>query len=54
MAGGIVHEIVARFRNRRHVDAEIDRDMQLLNDDRAFHSASLGITMADGGEKREL
>ena len=54
MAGGIVHEIVARFRNRRHVEAEIDRDMHLLNDDRAFHSASLGITMADGGEKREL
>jgi hypothetical protein len=53
MAGSVVHELVARFRKRRRVEAEIDRDMQSLNDDRAFHSASLGITMADGGEKRK-
>jgi hypothetical protein len=35
------------------VSAEIDRDMQMLNDDHAFHVPGLGITMADGGEKHE-
>lgn len=53
MAGGIVHEFVSRIRKRRRIEAEIDRDMRLLNDDRAFHSPNLGITMADGGEKHE-
>jgi len=27
--------------------------MRLLNDDHAFDSPNLGITMADGGEKHE-
>jgi len=53
MAGGVVHEIVARIRKRRRIEAEIDRDMRMLADDRAFHSATLGVTMADGGEKRK-
>ncbi|MGA2132719.1 MAG: hypothetical protein ABSH50_10535 [Bryobacteraceae bacterium] len=53
MAGGMVHEVIARLRKRRRVSAEIDRDMQMLNDDHAFHVPGLGITMADGGEKHE-
>ncbi len=53
MAGGMVHEIIARVRQRRRVDAELDRDMQLLNDEHAFNVPGLGITMADGGEKHK-
>ena len=53
MAGGIIHEAIARIRKRRRIEAEIDRDMQMFNDERAFHSPGLGITMADGGEKRK-
>lgn len=53
MVGGVVHEIVSRFRKRRRINAELDRDMRLLNDDHAFDVPGLGITMADGGEKRE-
>lgn len=52
MAGGIVYEIAARRRKRRRMEAEIDRDMRRLNDDHAFSVPALGITMADGGEKR--
>lgn len=37
MAGGVVHEIVARIRKRRRIEAEIDRDMRMLNDDQVFH-----------------
>ena len=53
MLGGIAHEFISRARKRRRIDAEIDRDMRMLNDDRAFGSPDLGITMADGGEKRK-
>jgi hypothetical protein len=53
MLGGVAHEFISRMRNRRRVDAELDRDMRLLNDDHAFDSPNLGITMADGGEKRK-
>jgi hypothetical protein len=53
MAGGIAHEMIARLRKRRRIDAELDRDMRLLNDDRAFDVPGLGITMADGGEKHK-
>jgi hypothetical protein len=53
MLGGIAHEFISRARNRRRIDAELDRDMRLLNDDHAFDSLNLGITMADGGEKRK-
>ena len=53
LAGGMVHEIIARVRKRRRIEAEIDRDMRAFNDDRAFHVPSLGITMADGGEKHK-
>ena len=53
MLGGIAHEFISRARKRRRIDAELDRDMRLLNDDRAFDSPNLGITMADGGEKRK-
>ncbi len=53
MAGGMVHEIIARVRQRRRMDAELDRDMQLLNDEHAFNVPGLGITMADGGEKHK-
>lgn len=53
MVGGIAHEFLARARKRRRIDAELDRDMRLLNDDHAFDTPELGITMADGGEKRE-
>lgn len=53
MLGGVAHEIISRLRKRRRIDAELDRDMHLLNDDHAFDSPSLGITMADGGAKRE-
>lgn len=52
MLGGIAHEFLSRARKRRRVEAEIDRDMRMLNDSHAFHSAHLGITLADGGEKR--
>jgi hypothetical protein len=53
MLGGIAHEFISRARERHRIDAELDRDMRLLNDDRAFDSPSLGITMADGGEPRK-
>ena len=53
MLGGIAHEFISRARNRRRIDAELDHDMRHLNDDHAFHSPNLGITMADGGEKRK-
>jgi len=53
MAGGVAHEIIARVRKRRRYAAEIDHDMQLLNDDHAFTVPGLGITMADGGEKHK-
>lgn len=53
MLGGIAHEFLSRARKRRRIDAELDRDMRLLNDDHAFGSPHLGITMADGGEKRK-
>lgn len=53
MAAGMVYEILARIRKRRRIEAEIDRDMQMFNDDHAFKAPSLGITMADGGEKHE-
>jgi hypothetical protein len=53
MLGGIAHEFISRARKRRRIDAEIDRDMRMLNDDRAYGSPDLGITMADGGEKRK-
>jgi hypothetical protein len=53
MLGGIAHEFISRARKRRRIDAEIDRDMRMLNDERAFGSPDLGITMADGGEKRK-
>ncbi|MFN7998729.1 MAG: hypothetical protein U0Q18_34215 [Bryobacteraceae bacterium] len=48
--GGVAHEFVSRFRKRRRIEAEIDRDMRLL-DDHAFDIPGFGITMADGGEK---
>jgi len=51
MLGGVAHEFISRARKRRRIDAELDRDMRLLNDDHAFDSPHLGITMADGGEK---
>lgn len=51
MLGGVAHEFISRARQRRRVDAELDRDMRLLHDDHAFHSPTLGITMADGGEQ---
>lgn len=50
MLGGIAHELISRLRKRRSIAAELDRDMRLLNDDHAFTSPQLGITMADGGE----
>jgi hypothetical protein len=53
MLGGIAHEFISRARKRRRIDAELDRDMRLLNDDHAFDSPDLGITLADGGEKRK-
>jgi len=53
MLGGIAHELISRMRKRRRIEAELDHDMRMLNDDRAFHDPSLGITMADGGEKRK-
>jgi len=53
MAGGVIHEVISRIRKRRRIEAEIDRDMQMFNDERAFHSPGLGITMADGGEKHK-
>ena len=53
MVGGIAHEMIARLRKRRSIDAELDRDMRLLNDDHAFDVPGLGITMADGGEKHK-
>lgn len=53
MLAGIAHEFLSRVRRRRAIDAELDRDMRLLNDDHAFDSTNLGITMADGGEKRK-
>ncbi len=53
MAAGVVHEIIARVRKRRRLDAELDRDMRLLNDEHAFDVPGLGITMADGGEKHK-
>jgi hypothetical protein len=53
MVGGIAHEMIARVRKRRRIDAELDRDMRLLNDDHAFDVRGLGITMADGGEKHK-
>ncbi len=53
MLGGIAHEFISRARKRRRIDAELDRDMRLLNDDHAFDSPNLGITLADGGEKRK-
>lgn len=52
MLGGIAHEFIARARKRHGLNAELDRDMRMLNDDHAFHSPALGITMADGGERR--
>jgi len=52
MLGGVAHEFISRARKRHRIDAELDRDMRLLRDDRAFDSPDLGITMADGGEKR--
>jgi hypothetical protein len=52
MLGGIAHEFISRARKRHRIDAELDRDMRLLNDDHAFDSRNLGITMADGGEPR--
>ena len=51
MVVGIAYELIARARKRRRIEAELDRDMQLLNDEHAFDSPGLGITMADGGEK---
>ena len=53
MLGGVAHEFISRLRQRRRIEAELDRDMRLLNDDHAFDSPSLGITMADGGEKHK-
>ena len=53
MLGGVAHEFMSRARKRRRIDAELDRDMRLFNDDHAFDSPKLGITMADGGEKRK-
>jgi hypothetical protein len=53
MLGGIAHEFISRARKRRRIDAELDRDMRMFNDDHAFDSRDLGITMADGGEKRK-
>jgi len=53
MLGGIAHEFISRARKRRRIDAELDRDMRLLNDDHAFSSPGLGITMADGGERHK-
>lgn len=53
MLGGIAHEFISRARKRRRIDAELDRDMRLFNDDHAFDSPTLGITMADGGEQHK-
>jgi len=53
MLGGIAHEFISRARQHRRIDAELDRDMRLLDDDHAFDSPSLGITMADGGEQHK-
>lgn len=53
MAGGIAQELIARVSKRRRINAELDRDMRLLNDDHAFDVPGLGITMADGGEKHK-
>jgi hypothetical protein len=53
MAGGIAQELIGRMNKRRRINAELDRDMRLLNDDHAFDVPGLGITMADGGEKHE-
>ncbi len=52
MTGGIVQEIVSRIRRRRRFAAEIDRDMRRLSDMRTFEVPGLGITMADGGERK--
>ena len=52
IAAGIAHEVVSRIRKRRRLDAEIDGDMHRLFDDRTFDVPGLGITMADGGERR--
>ena len=54
MLAGIAHELISRGRKRRRIDAELDSDMRLFNDDHAFDSPQLGITMADGGEKRKI
>ena len=53
MLGGIAHEFISRAGKRRRIDAELDRDMRHLNDDHAFDSPTLGITMADGGEQHK-
>jgi len=53
MLGGVAHEFISRRYQRSRVHAELDRDMRLLADDHAFHSPSLGITMADGGEQHK-
>jgi len=52
MGAAVAREIIARVRKRRRIDAELDRDMRMLNDDHAFDVPGLGTTMADGGEKR--
>jgi hypothetical protein len=51
MLAGTGYELLSRIQKRRHVDAEIDRDMRHLADDHTFPVPGLGVTMADGGEK---
>lgn len=53
MLGGIAYELISRVRKRRRIEAEIDGDVKAMFDDHAFGSPNLGITMADGGEKRK-
>jgi hypothetical protein len=55
----IVRAFMKDAKERKHVSAELDRDMQRLAtlgpkgyaDSHAFDVPGLGLTMADGGEK---
>ncbi len=56
VAATVAREVAARWYKRAKISAELDRDMRQLAkefDDHAFLDPTLGITMADGGEKIE-
>lgn len=54
VAIGVLQELAARAKKRvamSHLDREVTDLVASFSDGHAFHTPSLGVTMADGGEE---